>query len=222
MHDQISHSQARANIYTTPDLNFCGLKGEDTFIPLKIFNNIIKDAKANKKPLYAATQDLKKAYDLLPLASLRMALLRIDIPTNIVNWIIDLFKYRSMRIITEFRLTNRITAGDGIDQGDTISLLLWRIFYDPLLVALAQDESNRYTLQVDWPQDLNCMTTQSRSITILVMAYMDDTIFTNSSLTALQRSIDLAATFYTINDIFINGKKTGFLATHQKIRFPSR
>ncbi|GES99530.1 RNA-directed DNA polymerase from mobile element jockey-like [Rhizophagus clarus] len=191
--------------------NFCGLKGEDTSIPLKIFNDIIEDAKANKKPLYAATQDLKKAYDSLPLAGLRMALLRIDIPTNIVNWIIDLFKHRSMRIITEFGLTNRITAGDGIDQGDAISPLLWRIFYDPLLVALAQDESNGYTLQVDWPQDLNCMTTQSRSITILVMAYMDDTVFTNSSLTALQRSIDLAATFYTINDIFINGKKTGFL-----------
>ncbi|GET04717.1 reverse transcriptase family protein [Rhizophagus clarus] len=192
-------------------LNFCGLKGEDTSIPLKIFNDIIEDAKANKKLLYATTQDLKKAYDSLPLASLRMALLRIDIPTNIVNWIIDLFKHRSMRIITKFGLTNSIIAGDGIDQGDAISPLLWRIFYDPLLVALAQDESNGYTLQVDWLQDLNCMTTQSRSITIPMMAYMDDTVFTNSSLTALQRSIDLATTFYTINDIFINGKKTGFL-----------
>jgi hypothetical protein len=32
-------------------LNFCGLKGEDTAIPLRLMNNIIKDARENGKEL---------------------------------------------------------------------------------------------------------------------------------------------------------------------------
>jgi hypothetical protein len=37
-------------------------------------------------------------------------------------------------------------AGDRIDQGEMISLLIWRIFYDPLLTRINDDHSVGYVL----------------------------------------------------------------------------
>ena len=52
---------------------------------------------------------------------------------KIINIILDLFKNRKLHVIISNGSSPTIIAGDGIDQGETISLLLWRIFYDPLL-----------------------------------------------------------------------------------------
>ena len=59
-----------------------------------------------------------------------------------------------MRVITAFGLTNSFSATDGIDQGDSISPLIWRIFYDLLLMALQQDHTRGYHMSVQWPSDI--------------------------------------------------------------------
>ncbi|PKK70352.1 hypothetical protein RhiirC2_779805 [Rhizophagus irregularis] len=43
-----------------------------------------------------------------------------------------------MSVITAFGPSSTFIGGDGIDQGDAILPLLWRIFYNPLLVAIQQ------------------------------------------------------------------------------------
>jgi hypothetical protein len=50
--------------------NFCSLKEENTLTPLITMNNILEDARNNNKELWIATQDMKKAYDLISLDSL--------------------------------------------------------------------------------------------------------------------------------------------------------
>src|SRR6266498_3329760 len=72
-------------------LNFCGLKEEGTSDPLQIMNNLMEDAREHNKELWIATQDMRKAYDSVSLKSLKLALLRIDLPAPFVNWISDLF-----------------------------------------------------------------------------------------------------------------------------------
>ena len=57
-----------------------------------------------------------------------MSLNRIGIPTSFTKWIIDLFEGRSMQVITAFDLSLSLNAADGIDQGDSISPLLWSFF----------------------------------------------------------------------------------------------
>ncbi|RGB29197.1 hypothetical protein C1646_766911 [Rhizophagus diaphanus] len=56
-------------------LNFCGLKGEDTAIPLRLMNDIIENARENGRELWVVIQDMMKAYDSVSLESLQLALL---------------------------------------------------------------------------------------------------------------------------------------------------
>ena len=55
---------------------------------------------------------------------LRYALCRIKLPLIAINFIINLFQHRKMKIITNFGLSNELTASDGIDQGEVISPLI--------------------------------------------------------------------------------------------------
>ncbi|CAB4437194.1 unnamed protein product [Rhizophagus irregularis] len=137
-------------------LNFCGLKGEDTAIPLRLMNDIIEDARENGRELWVVTQDMMKAYDSVSLESLQLALRRLDIPEKFVIWITGLFKNRQMNVITAFGPSPTFIGGDGIDQGDAISPLLWRIFYDPLLVAIQQacNHQQGYEMVNTWPTDI--------------------------------------------------------------------
>ena len=105
-------------------LNFCGLKGEDTSAPIQLINGLFEDALENNKELYFVTQDMKKAYDSVSLESLRLALRRIEVPETLTNWIIELFNKRQMRVITDYGLSPFFMAGDGLDQGDSISPLM--------------------------------------------------------------------------------------------------
>ena len=79
---------------------------------------------------------MAKAFDSVGLAPLKRALQRIKVPEQAINFLIELFEQRQIRIITAYGLTDIITGRDGIDQGETISPLLWCIFYDPLLCQI--------------------------------------------------------------------------------------
>src|SRR6266542_1889563 len=135
-------------------LNFCGLKGEGTSTPLHIINGLLEDTKEQKKELWLATQDMSKAYDSVSLIGLQKALERIDLLTSFISLILTLFRDRSMKVLTEFSPSASLQAADGVDQGDSISPLLWRIFYDPLLTALQSDPDRGYHISVQWLNDV--------------------------------------------------------------------
>ena len=69
-------------------------------------------------------QDMKKAFDFVSLDSLKLALQRIKIPVLGQSFILDLFDKRQTRIIIALGLTEAITAGDRIEQGEVISPLI--------------------------------------------------------------------------------------------------
>jgi hypothetical protein len=136
-------------------------------------------------------------------------LLRIDISASLVEWIIALFKHRSLRIATAYGLSDGFIGNDGIDQGDALFPLLWRIFYDPLLVGIQQTKDSGYEMKITWPNDINDPTTWTHyRLQVPVCAYMDDTVFLESSKSRMQKIVDIANDFYLINDININVKKS--------------
>src|SRR5437773_1405534 len=94
---------------------------------------------------------MTKAFDSVSLIPLVKALKRIKIPLNINRFIIDLFDQRQMRVIINFGFFDIFTGEDGIDQGETISLLLWHIFYDTLLCRIQKDQSLGFTIKLKWP-----------------------------------------------------------------------
>lgn len=73
-------------------------------------------------------------------------------------------------------LTDKYHVKDGIDQGEVWSPLLWRIFYDPLLTKLdTLKEALRYTVEVEYKEDVNMPEVLRKELKINVIAFMDDT-----------------------------------------------
>ncbi|EXX60403.1 hypothetical protein RirG_180210 [Rhizophagus irregularis DAOM 197198w] len=206
--------------WKTSEYNCCGLPGECTSEPIYLVNNFIEDARENSKELWVLTQDMKKAFDSVGLKVLKRAMLCIDIPASLVEWIIALFKHRHLKVATAYGLSDGFTGNDGIDQGDALFPLLWRIFYDPLLIRIQQIKNSRYEMKVTWPNDINDPITWTQyRLQVPVCAYMDDTIFLESSRFRMQNIVDIANEFYIINDIDINAKKSELIIINPTVEW---
>jgi hypothetical protein len=193
--------------------NFGGLPGGTTKTPIHILHNVIEDAKCNKNELWVAFQDMSKAFDSIGMTPLRFALKRIKLPDTAVDFLINLFQHRKMKIITNFGLSEELLAADGIDQGEVISPLIWRILYDPLLCRIMDDQNLGYTMNIAWPTDLRG-NSHIHSTRIAALAFFDDTAWLAASRTSLQRTIDISNGFFRLNDIDINGAKSELLTVH--------
>jgi hypothetical protein len=118
--------------------NYVALPGNSTNNPIHILNNFLEDATANKKEIWLLSQDMSKAYDSVNLSLFTKALKRLNMPAQLINILINLLTDRTNRVITNFGLTNPYEVEDGIDQGETITPLFWRIYYDPLINKISQ------------------------------------------------------------------------------------
>src|SRR5260364_279498 len=74
--------------------NFAGLPGNSTEQLVHILNMIMEEAKEKKKEAWILFQDMKKAFDSVPLESLEMALRRVKVPEKIIKYILSLFHER--------------------------------------------------------------------------------------------------------------------------------
>ncbi|GBC51438.2 reverse transcriptase family protein [Rhizophagus irregularis DAOM 181602=DAOM 197198] len=198
------------NILTGP--NFAGLPGGSTNIPIHVINNIINDATTAKKELWICLQDMAKAFDSIGMTPLTKALERIKCPTDLINFIINLFKNQKLQVITAYGLSKGFYAGDGIDQGETISPLIWRIFYDPLLTRIKDIPEVGYRLITQWPSsegtDIN---KTQHELKTSVVAYADDTAWIASNKKEMKTIIGISNSFFKLNDIRINGDKLELL-----------
>ena len=112
-----------------------------------------------------------------------------------------------MQVITAFGLSQPLIAQDGIDQGEVISPLLWRIFYDPLLARIQSDPKLGYTMSTSWRSSIYSNKTLSIKLRCACMAYTDDTIWIGRSKQDIENIIDISNEFFALNDIAINRKK---------------
>ncbi|GET63443.1 hypothetical protein RIR_jg28688.t5 [Rhizophagus irregularis DAOM 181602=DAOM 197198] len=129
--------------------NFAGLPGGSTDIPIKMLDAIIHQRRFDKsddQELWIVSQDISKAFDSIDLNMLRLALIRLHIPSLLIKFIINLFTRRNNKIITHHGDTSGYRVRIGIDQG-IISPLLWVIYLDPLLTILNQEACDPFTLK---------------------------------------------------------------------------
>ena len=147
-------------------------------------------------------QDMKKVFNSVSLRSLELAIQRIKVPRIGKKFIMALFDKWQTRIITAIGLTEPITAGDGIEQGEVISPLLWVIYIDPLLTMLNKINPSPY--RIDSDPSLPPVETSS-------LCYMDDTNLFATFSDALTIMLNFAQEFYNFNNTKINFNKAVFI-----------
>ncbi len=196
--------------------NFAGIQEGSMELPIKIMNMIIKDVKEYNKPVWILLQDLSKAYDRVDLTILRKAMTRVKIPTPCINFILDFFTYQKNAVLTKEGLSEYYEVKIGIDQGEVISLLLWCIYFDPLLCEI--NESNKgYNLTHHWMSNVSQETQQQLQVQIAALGFMDDVNWISSSLEDLEDILEIADNFYKITRATINKDKSKLL-TNAAIR----
>ena len=143
----------------------------------------------------------EKSFDSVSLESLKLVLQRIKILVLGQSFIIDLFNKRQTRIITILGLTEMITIDNRIEQGEMISPLIWRIFYDPLLTKVKKNTLLSYELEVSWQENLEEKRKKMKKVRQAVVAFADNIIWIASSKEQLEEIIKIAEDFFKINDI---------------------
>jgi len=91
---------------------------------------------------------MKKAFDSVSLKMIEKALERIKMPNLLTKFLLNLYNKRKIKVYTEYRLTKEFEAEDGLDQGEVVSPLMWRIFYDLLLCLIYEKEDLDYKIEL--------------------------------------------------------------------------
>src|ERR1044072_2705655 len=178
--------------------NYAGLPGCSCDPPIALLENIMNDAKTNNKPLFVFLQDISKAFDSMDPRMLRLAMARLKIPSTFINLTFELFTNRYNTVITAFGPTKPYQVQIGIDQGESLSPLLWVIYLDPLLTVLNRENPSPYSLNSN--PDISLTNTST-------LCFMDDTTLISSDCEGLTRMLSIAQEFYDLNNTKINFNK---------------
>src|ERR1043165_9802152 len=150
---------------------------------------------------------MSKAYDSVNPNLFQKSLIRLQMPSKLINILTNLLTDCHNRVITNLGLTNSYTVKNGIDQGETITPLFWRIYYDPLISKIA-NHFHGYSLNTLWKTSLSPLQSQNLQTSISVLAYMDDILWIANSKNELELITDMASSFYHMTDIQINPIKS--------------
>ncbi|GET59528.1 hypothetical protein RIR_jg1381.t2 [Rhizophagus irregularis DAOM 181602=DAOM 197198] len=198
--------------------NFAGLPGGSTDIPIKMLDAIIHQRRFDKsddQELWVVSQDISKAFDSIDLNMLRLALIRLHIPSLLIKFIINLFTRRNNKIITHHGDTSGYRVRIGIDQGEIISPLLWVIYLDPLLTTLNREACDPFILKSSALLDYSPIEYEQHNLPVSHITFMDDSTLIASFKQGIEDRLSITAEFYTLNNTQANSAKYILLSSEQ-------
>ncbi|GET52028.1 RNA-directed DNA polymerase from mobile element jockey-like [Rhizophagus irregularis DAOM 181602=DAOM 197198] len=198
--------------------NFAGLPGGSTDIPIKMIDAIIHQRRFDKsddQELWIVSQDISKAFDSIDLNMLRLALIRLHIPSLLIKFIINFFTRRNNKIITHHGDTSGYRVRIGIDQGEIISPLLWVIYLDPLLTTLNREACDLFILKSSALLDYSPIEYEQHNLPVSHITFMDDSTLIASSKRGIEDRLSITAEFYTLNNTQANSAKYILLSSEQ-------
>ncbi|KAG9291583.1 hypothetical protein G9A89_022002 [Geosiphon pyriformis] len=134
-------------------------------------------------------------------------------------WKFDFNGADNTKVMTDFGLTNGYQVHDGLDQEEVFLLLLWYIFYDPLLCEVKRQKSIcGYKLNSYFVAKTGHLEFQAGLTSFFTVdAFVNNTIWIDSSQAATQHIFDVVSKFFWINNISINNDKTVAIPINCKV-----
>lgn len=112
-------------------------------------------------------------------------------------------------------LQKKLTYKGEVDQGDCISLLLWIIFYEPLLKRIKK-ETREYRIETTMTPDLRYTYQDTMSEDIGGMAYIDDLAWIAETKEKMKRKIQIIESFFDMSSIKLNPNKSKLIVINEK------
>ncbi|KAG9296410.1 hypothetical protein G9A89_015002 [Geosiphon pyriformis] len=184
--------------------NFLVLKGTTMQSPIFAIGLVIENALEKNYELWLVLQDMQKTYNSVSWKHLRNSLVRIKMCDKFIRFFDNIHN----------NCVNRV---------EVFSLLLWCIFYDPLLCKVKRQESiYGYRLNSYFVAKIGRLESQTGLTSFLTAsAFVNNTIWIGSSQAATQHILDIASEFFKINDISINNNKTVVIPINCKVTCPN-
>jgi len=183
--------------------NFSVLKGTTTKDPIHILQAAMEDAREFKKEQWIVFQDMKRCFDSVnctPDGMLSRGLRRLRVPEAFIRLCENIALSKVNKVITEYGATDEYHPECGLDQGGVECPLLWRVAYDALLCEI-MDNCHGYVLKGP-----------PNTPSVADLAFVDDTTWVSDTKEHMQDTLDVATSFFILNGVEINAKKTNVIA----------
>ena len=160
--------------------------------------NPVEDAVERGVPLRLIQWDLRRAFDSVSYNFIRMALLRLGVPVELVDFLVTMMENNVMTVASPLHMSHHATSSDsccndmtfhqerGTGQGDPPSPFIWIAVFDILLTMLRTVPAHG-AMYAHGPV--------SRVYTVQDIAYADDLVTIASSQAHQQAKADMVCTF---------------------------
>jgi hypothetical protein len=159
--------------------------------------------------------DISKAFNSVNSIMLETYMKQIKLPNNFIELIMDVAYNRFNQVIIGKELSEEYYVNDGIDQGETWSPLLWRIFYDPLLVYL-ENMKNETGYKLETHKNTMRPIEEKLEIKFNCTSYMDDMTLISYNKDKMLNLVEICHEFFEINDIKANVNKYELIRVNSK------
>ncbi|KAG9302515.1 hypothetical protein G9A89_007219 [Geosiphon pyriformis] len=164
------------------------------------------DALKKNQELWLVLQNMWKMYNSVGCDHLKKSLVRTKMCNRFIQFFGNIHRSHTNRVITDFGLTDGYCVYDSLDQNEVFSPLF---VYEYRINSHFISKSGHVESQAGF------------FFFFAASAFVDDTIWVDSSQNATQHILNVASEFFQINNISINNKKMVAILINSRISDPS-
>ena len=179
------------NVYIEAQAGF--RKGMSTVDNIFVLNGLISHCLMNRKKLYCAFIDFKKAFDFIVRDNLWYKLIKIGVKGKMLSVIKSMYNCVKSKVKHNNILSEEFTCMLGVRQGECLSPFLFSMFLNDI-----EEE-----LQVKGVEGI-----ELGFLNLAIMLYADDIILFAESAEALQKSLNILEDYCNKWKLTVNTEKT--------------
>lgn len=209
LYESILEKRLRAQVEDTLEQSQSGFrKGRGTRDHTFTIQEIINKSLLKEKNAYFAFIDLEKAFDTTPRHKIWESLQNRKVDTKLITVIQSLYKYNSNYIVSQGRISEEFTTGQGLRQGGVMSPILFTVFMDDV-IKRCNRRTRRMYIGYRYLQ----------RIEISECAFADDIAIISGSKQDLQNSLTIWSEELELVGMKINNTKTKVMVANGENRY---